>query len=438
MNKRLVFLLVIAIGIGTFMLIGVQVKWIREMARAEEAYFSHAVQVALWEVADEINRRETSALSAAEGDHPVHLFQSQHALLAAKPVHERVSLPLIDTLLRQKLRAQDILIPFECAVTDELGVLVFASGGFDNPAPDYTYSAVLFPDAPHDAVPYYLNVFLPDRHSHILRAIRWLVVLSTLLTLLITVTFIATLVVIFRQKQLSKIKSDFVHNITHELKTPITTISLAAEMLQDPHVLEDRRNIERLPRVIGSESRRLLHLVEQVLQSAIFERGKLKLSVKPVDVHRLIREVLTHFALQFDTLKVSVECRLEAPRAWVMADEVHLANVVSNLIENAIKYRKEKQPLRIVVRTEEKGKRLVLAVTDNGKGIDGRSAGTKHLFNQFYRDASAENSYRIAGFGLGLYYVKNIIETHHGRLFASGRTGEGSTFGFELPLTDER
>jgi two-component system phosphate regulon sensor histidine kinase PhoR len=145
-------------------------------------------------------------------------------------------------------------------------------------------------------------------------------------------------------------------------------------------------------------------------------------------MHALLQNVLAQFSLQFETLHVAVECKFNATNTLVTGDEIHLANAVSNLLDNAIKYRREAEQLHILIETKNTGKTIKITITDNGIGVKE----TRKLFNQFYRHPS-ENIYSIKGFGLGLYYVKNIIETHHGKLFASGCAGTGSTFGFELP-----
>jgi signal transduction histidine kinase len=432
-NKRLIVILAVAIGICTLALIGVQIKWIYAMMKAEEGFFPDNVQLALQQVADNINTRETWMLS---GDQPARSFQSGATAADAahsNPIEKRISKSQLDSALQRELRMQGIFISFEYAVTDELGKIIFATTGFANALPDDTYTVALFPDDPDDTEHYYLSVYLPRRFAHVVHSLRWMFIMSILVTFIITSTFAGTLIIVFKQKRLSQIKTDFVNNITHELKTPISTISLAAEMLQDPAAPGNRHDVLRLARMIGSESDRLLLLVEQVLQSAIFEQGKLKLAAAETDMHEIIRQVLAQFVLQFDTLHITAECRLNAANPLVMGDEVHLANVVSNLVDNAIKYRKETEPLHIIIQTLNKHNRITVSLTDNGIGIDNRTA--KQLFGQFYRSSGAENNYRVKGFGLGLYYVKNIIETHNGHFFASGNPGEGSTFGFELPVS---
>lgn len=420
-KQRLIILLAVVISICTLALISVQVQWIRATEKVEEEQFSRTVTLALEHAVNDITMQEIQERQS------LRVFQSYARDSNNRvPVEQRISYRQIDSLLHKVFCETPISIAYDFAVTDELGIILFATDNFSQALPQYTYSTTLFPDDPEGAAQYYLNVYFPQYATYITHSITWMIAASVLLTLIIIVTFAATLVIIFRQKRLSKIKADFVNNITHELKTPITTISLAAQVLQETPKPDLPTAVPRLADMVRSESKRLLQLVESILQSAIFKRG-MKLSIQKIDMHALLQNVLAQFSLQFDTLNVAVECKFNAVNTQVTGDEIHLANAVSNLIDNAIKYRKETEPLHILIETKNTGKTITIAVTDNGIGVKA----TKQLFHQFYRQPS-ENIY-TKGFGLGLYYVKNIIETHHGKLFASGHAGAGSTFGFELP-----
>ncbi|MDR3134434.1 MAG: HAMP domain-containing histidine kinase [Prevotellaceae bacterium] len=416
----------VVIGICTSALIGVQVQWIQTAEKVNEEQFSRTVTHAMEHAVHEIARQEIEEMPS------LRAFQSTAGSdYNLVPPEQRISYSQIDSLLHRTFSEANIPVACDFAVTDELGAILFATDNFSDALPEQTYSTTLFPDDPETAAHYYLNVYFPGYAAYIIRSITWMIVASALLTLIIVATFAATLFIIFQQKRLSRIKADFVNNITHELKTPITTISLAAQVLQETPAITLQTAVPRLSGMISNESKRLSQLVESILQSAIFKRG-VKLSIQKIDLHALLQNVLAQFSLQFETLKVTVECKFNATNTQVSGDEIHLANAVSNLIDNAIKYRKETTPLHILIETKNTRKTIILSVTDNGIGVEA----TKQLFNQFYRYPS-ENRYTIKGFGLGLYYVKNIIETHHGKLFASGNVGAGSTFGFELPLCKE-
>jgi two-component system phosphate regulon sensor histidine kinase PhoR len=432
-NRRLIVFLATAISISTLTVVGVQIKWIRTTADAAEEDFSRNVQLALQQVADMVEKQEMAY--RYPDSVPVRNFQSQFSSspqrCADRPVPERITGEQIDSLLRRELSRKNIMSSCEFVVTDEWGAIILSTDGFAGAQPEHTYTTALFPNDPDHIPRHFLTVGLPHHRDYILRSIRWLLVASLLLILIISTTFAVTLITVFRQKRLSRIRNDFVNNITHELKTPITTISLASEILQDRRVPGWQDGVPRLTQVIYDESKRLMYLVERVLQSAIYSRGKLKLKVEEVNIHDIIRKVLSSFSLQFETLHITTESRFRAANPHVMADALHLAHVLANLIDNAIQYRKETEPLHIAVQTHNTVHAVVVTVTDNGIGIDERHS--KQLFNRFYRE-TYQHLPPVKGFGLGLYYVKNIIETHRGKVFATGAIGKGSTFGFELPV----
>ncbi len=440
-QKRVIILLAIAIGICTLALIGAQVSWIRATAKTEQENFLHDIQLSLQKVVNEIDKQESGML-LKQGMAP-RAFQSDEQRMhmqavikqlsvGSNPIEKRISMQQVDTLLRNCFHAVGIFSRYDFAVTDDRGTIIFSTTGFEQAEPERSYVIMLFPNEPDNYMHYFLNVYIPYSRGYIIHAMRWMILVSTVLIFITIATFAATLIIIFRQKRLSKLKSDFVNNVTHELKTPITTIMLAAQMLQDPTIPSSPESIDRLAKMIRSESQQLLQLVESVLRSAIADNAHLRLSIKDIEMHELIKKVVARFALQFNTLDASCELQLHAAHTHVMGDELHLANVLSNLVDNAIKYRKTEKILHVIVKTENKNNHLVLSVIDNGMGLAGHNI--KHLFDQFYRKP-VENMHTVKGFGLGLYYAKNIIESLNGRLQAASNADDnGSTFSVELPI----
>jgi len=249
-----------------------------------------------------------------------------------------------------------------------------------------------------------------------------------MLTLIIIFSFSATILIIFKQKRLAEIKSDFVSNMTHELKTPISTISLAAQMLNDKSIPVERKNFTYLGGVIADESKRLGLQVEKVLQIAIFEKTKLKLKLKEIDLHQIIDKVASNFSIQIDNAGGKLQCELNAPDPICNADEVHITNIIINLLDNALKYRNG-QP-NIILSTHEATNGIIIAVKDNGIGISHDNL--KRIFDQFYR-VHTGNVHNVKGFGLGLSYVKKITESHGGKIWVESILGEGSVFSIYLP-----
>lgn len=227
-------------------------------------------------------------------------------------------------------------------------------------------------------------------------------------------------------------KNDFVNNMTHELKTPISTISLASQMLSDRSIPDDQKNLTQISRIIQAESKQLGFQVERVLQMAIFDHGELRLKLEEVDLHDMIETVAQNFLLQIDKREGRLEFLPEAEDAVVQGDLMHLTNVVSNLIENAIKYTSRTPEIEISTRTENGY--VVVSVSDNGIGISKEDQ--KRIFDKFYRVPTG-NVHNVKGFGLGLSYVKLIVDHHHGHIKIKSEPNKGSQFDIHLPLRTE-
>jgi two-component system phosphate regulon sensor histidine kinase PhoR len=250
-----------------------------------------------------------------------------------------------------------------------------------------------------------------------------------ILTLFLIATFAFTFYVILKQKRLSEMKSDFVNNMTHELKTPISTISLASQMLSDKSIPVEHKKLDRISDIITEESKRLGYQVERVLQMAKFDQGDLKLLFKEIHIHDIIESVISNFTLQVDSKEGLLIPSLHADNDCVNADSIHLTNVISNLLDNAVKYSSEKP--EIFIETRNSNGMLMISVRDNGIGIN--KANLKRIFDKFYR-VSTGNVHNVKGFGLGLSYVKKIVEEHHGTIHVESEPDNGSTFAISLPI----
>jgi signal transduction histidine kinase len=276
---------------------------------------------------------------------------------------------------------------------------------------------------------YFLSIYFPNQMSYVIGSLGSMTITTFMLTLIIIFSFSFTLVIIFKQKRLSEIKNDFVSNMTHELKTPISTISLAAQMLGDPSIPDENKRVEHLGGVIAEESRRLGLQVEKVLQMAIFEKTKLKLKLKEVDLHHVIEKVSRSFELQIQNVNGELLKDLDAQKSVILADEVHITNVVNNLLDNALKYSNGNPQIKIL--TQNKNRGIVFTVIDNGIGINRENQ--KRIFDQFYRVPTG-NLHNVKGFGLGLCYVKKIIDEHDGQIWVESSLGQGSKFSCFFPF----
>jgi two-component system phosphate regulon sensor histidine kinase PhoR len=258
-----------------------------------------------------------------------------------------------------------------------------------------------------------------------------MIISSIIIILIILTIFTATLIIIFRQKKLSEMKSDFVSNMTHELKTPISTISLASQMLSDDQVSNSKDYIKNISKIIKDETMRLSMQVEKVLQTSIIDKGMLKLKIENIDIHDIIKKILENFEIRVKNENGTIELNLEAQKSIIKADKVHITNVLVNLCENALKYKQEIPEIKI--ETKNIANSIIINVIDTGIGISKENY--KKVFEKFYR-VSTGNLHDVKGFGLGLSYVKKIVEEHNGTITLESKLKKGSVFSIKLPLND--
>ena len=226
-------------------------------------------------------------------------------------------------------------------------------------------------------------------------------------------------------------KNDFINNMTHELKTPVSTISIAAQMMKDSDITKSPVMFNHISNVINDETKRLGFLVEKVLQMSLFENQKTTLKLKELDINDLIANVANTFNIKVEKSGGTIDVDLGAEKSNIYADQMHITNVLFNLLDNAVKYRRESVPLRLMVRTRNDGNKVVISVEDNGVGI--KKENLKKIFDRFYRVPTG-NVHNVKGFGLGLAYVRKVIEDHMGSIRAENGIGNiGTTFIIILP-----
>ena len=247
----------------------------------------------------------------------------------------------------------------------------------------------------------HIFIILPDFKAQVWKSLRWVLVLSALFTIIIVSAFYITVKTMLNQKKLSEIKSDFINNMTHELKTPLATISLAVDALGNDKVINDAQKTEYFRGIIKDENKRMNRQVETILSAALLEKQELKLKLKPVHIHEVIKSVVDNFALQMEEKNGKAELHLNAENDVIHVDEVHFTNLINNLVDNAVKYSKEN--LVITITTRLSGKHMIIQVQDNGIGMSRETV--KRVFEKFYR-AHTGNVHNVKGFGLGMSYVK--------------------------------
>ena len=346
-----------------------------------------------------------------------------------KPIEERVDFKRMDYYLRTEFLNNGLDIPYAFFVINKDGNMVFQSSDVQ-PNPADMVTQVLFPGDP-PSKQNYLKVYFPTKSDYIAQSVTFLVP-SAIFSILLLVTFVFTIYIVFRQKKLSEMKNDFINNMTHELKTPVSTISLAAQMLKDTDITKSPDVFRHISGVINDETKRLGFLVEKVLQMSLFERQKATLKLKELDANDLIASIANTFTLKVEKYGGTIDIDLQAEESAIYVDEMHITNVLFNLLDNAVKYRRPEVPLTLMARTLNEGVKLLISIEDNGIGI--KKEYQKKVFDRFYRIPTG-NVHDVKGFGLGLAYVRKIVEEHNGTIRAENGTGNiGTKFIITLPL----
>ena len=276
-----------------------------------------------------------------------------------------------------------------------------------------------------------LIVVVPNIDKIVFKDMRPRIGMAILFTLVIITAFYLTVRTMLRQKKLSEIKNDFINNMTHEFKTPIATISLAVDALKNEKVQKSPEKLTYFSSIIKEENQRMNRQVETILKSALMDRQEVQLNLKPLHVHQIIQDVADNFILRLQEKQGTLETKLEATNDLIEGDEVHISNLVNNLMDNAVKYSKENVPPKICISTYSNQRNFIIRIEDNGIGMSRETV--KRMFEKFYR-AHTGNVHNVKGFGLGLSYVKTVVEAHEGTIKADSTLGKGTCFTIELPL----
>lgn len=343
-------------------------------------------------------------------------------------IEDRISKKALTDIMANTFENKGINFSYEFAVRKNQNEYFVQTENFCENFNGKYYETTLFPNDLLSA-PNYLVVYFPDYKRNIMQSLPKLVGTSVMLTIVIMLFFTITLYIILRQKKLSEIKNDFINNMTHELKTPISTISLASQMLKDNSIPKQPERLNSISQIIDDESKRLSFQVEKVLQMAIIDKGGLNLKMQELDINELLRSIAASFELKIHNNNGQIDTNLTDTKIYFEADEVHFSNVIYNLIDNGIKYSADH--LHISVSTETCGKKFVVKIKDRGIGI--KKENQKRIFEKFYRVPTG-NVHDVKGFGLGLSYVKKIVEAHKGSIKVKSELKKGTEFILEFPL----
>lgn len=349
-----------------------------------------------------------------------------------KPLKERINFKQLDQDLKAELMNNGIDIPYHFTVSTMDGREVYRCPDYTDEGEEYSYSQILFRNDPQSNMGI-VKIHFPDMNSYIYSSVRFMIP-SIIFTFVLLITFIFTIVIIFRSKRYSELKNDFINNMTHELKTPIASISLAAQMLNDKSVTKTPALIAHLSSVINDESKRLRFLVEKVLQMSMYDRKKAVLKKKEVDLNEMVETIGNSFTLRVEHTGGHVYTEIAAVDSTIYVDEMHFQNVIFNLLDNAVKYSKPDKPLNVYMKTWNEGDKVCVSVRDTGLGI--KKDNLKKIFDKFYR-VHTGNVHDVKGFGLGLAYVKKMVELYEGVIHVDSEYGKGTTFTIKLAFIND-
>ncbi len=416
--KRIFILIIALITLSVLGIIYFQGQWIRNAMLVKRDQETEVIKKAMLTSGDEIRDAFLEKYSIKDFLTP----ENRNAALAQNFTVQVFTVDEIRGYLDRNLKKLAVTRPFEFAVVDVLGIPILMSAGFK---PDMTTEALVTPLTPQGAqLPEQLVVYTLAPANGLEASTLWMILASVVLVGIVIAAFAVTLRTLVSQKKLSEIKSDFINNMTHEFKTPLATISLAVDALQNDKVIEKPDQIRYYGGMIKEENKRMNKQVETILQAARLERDEIKLALAPIDAHALIRKVAETLKLQIEQKEGSLELALNATNPVVKADEVHFSNIIYNLLDNAFKYSPEK-PTICIETANVSANALTIRVRDNGIGMTKETAA--RVFEKFYR-AHTGNLHNVKGFGLGLSYVKAIVDAHRGRIRVESTVGKGSTF----------
>ncbi len=428
--KKIFPVIVVLITLSLLGIIALQVSWFKNLLAVQEDKLVFKVERAAEMVATDLSKYASSALMSTpfkendpyEEKKPVTLSQ----LYTVPEVREKIAKAFEQHGLKH--------VDFEFAlVANEMAEL--QSGGFFDESQDEennkrTIAPILTGSDIDFTIPNETLVILVlNFQDEVYQSLTWMLIGAVIFTLIILAAFSLTVRTLLVQKKLSEIKSDFINNMTHEFKTPLATISLAVDALRNEKVQQDKEKMQYFSSIIKEENKRMNKHVETILQAALMDKQELKLNFRTLHAHEIISKVVDNFRLQLEDKQGKIELTLNAKEDKVNADEVHFTNLVSNLIDNAIKYSKEN--LHIRVYTHCTNKHFIIRVEDNGIGMSKESV--KRIFEKFYR-AHTGNIHNVKGFGLGMSYVKTVVDAHRGKIRVDSTLGKGSVFTAEFPI----
>lgn len=419
---RFIILLATLIFIG---LVSTQIVWVKKAYTITEQQVHHEIEVSLMNVVKQIHMHSEDSIFIVD---PIKEVSDNFYRIQ---ISEELQPYYLESMLKTEFLNSELNYDFEYSIYNCFNDSVVFSKLVKNAEDVIPTTPKQAPVMKWDDDGHYFSVFFPTLNFEVLGEMKFWMVSSIML--LVVLTFFSYVInVILHQKRLSEIKNDFINNMTHELKTPISTIALSSDVLLRQGIETQPERINAYARIIKSENQRLQTQVERVLQIARLDKEEIDLKKSTVDLNELVELAIPSIEMNFEEQGIKIKTELLAENSKVFGDEVHITNIIFNLLDNAAKY--GGQPPVIQVNTKNDSKGVYLSVTDNGAGISKEHQ--KEIFEKFYRIPTG-NVHDVKGFGLGLHYVKTITEAHHGRIKLKSKPGQGSTFEVFLPYGTE-
>ena len=477
MNRKNTILIIIAISSALIGLMLIQGYWIRNAYRINEANFIRTVNEAAFEViinlekqemarefqqqsqellertdsyyqaVDSVNRLMLQRMQSIQTRKDLEIFYNKYFLTRELieeliitpeevPIEKKVSLHELDSMIRESFIIRSLITPYELGVFSSARneLVMQKTGNFSQELLDPTLSfhIEMYPDnmLPN---PDFLLLHFPQERQYLIGRVWPMIGISIFLVLIIIISFAYTFLMFNRLRKLSELKSDFINNMTHEFKTPISTISLACEALNDKDIQKSEELYQNYIKIINEENSRLGLMAEQILQTAKMEKGDITLNLESTDLHELLQEVIRNITIQVEIKDGSISADLRAEKSTLEVDRMHMANVFLNLLDNANKYSPVKPEIRVSTANQDNW--LVCSIEDRGIGIS--KSNQKKIFEKLYRVPEG-NIHNFKGFGLGLSYVKNIVERHGGQVRLDSELKKGTRFDVLLPLNHQK
>jgi two-component system phosphate regulon sensor histidine kinase PhoR len=348
-------------------------------------------------------------------------------IASAMPLQERISKEVLRELIKKELEEYGVKTKFEFGILSN-GIQTKVKSDNFKYDKEATYSIPIFTDNEGNEK-YKLLVTFPHKKKFLLSELVSITILSIIFTLIIIIAYTSALNQLIRQRQISEIKTDFINNMTHEFKTPIATINLALDAIRNPKIIDDKEKVFKYLEMIRDENKRMHAQVENVLRISKLEKKELNIIKESTDIEEIINDAIEHVNLILEDRNGSVNLHFGALRKTVLLNDVHFTNVIVNILENAIKYSPDVP--KIDIYTENIKDMVLIKIRDNGVGMS--KIAQKRIFEKFYREHTGD-IHNVKGHGLGLAYVKRIVEDHNGQVYVESEKGKGSTFIIKLPL----